>query len=260
MMAWVDGEFVAGGAVPRVASGKLGPFETMGATAGQVPLWGRHLERLAAAAASVGLTVPGGNDTLAAGGAPEWRAAAAELLLRANHGDGILRLALVPVADRTHVVMTSRLRSPARSVVLLPTVVERQAADPPGDIKTTPRRFYDAVLQQAQDGGADDGLVVDRDGAVLETAVANLFVCVDGVWATPPLDGRVLPGIARQRLFERAPAGTFVERSIDLGDLHRAEALATTNAVYGPRAASLLDGERPAVELVDRELGRYWQS
>ncbi|MBL9078843.1 MAG: aminotransferase class IV [Planctomycetes bacterium] len=252
MTAWVDGRFVGDGAVPRATSARPGPFETMGAECGAVRLWPHHLARLAAAAQRFGLPFAAG---------PELRAAAAELLRQDGHDDGILRLALVPAGTAVHVVLTTRRRSPARSVRLLPTVVAPVPGEPPRDAKLWPRPFYDAVLQQAQDGGADDGVVVDADGAVLETATGNLWLRLDGVWVTPPLDGRVLPGIARAHLLAaaRRVGLPVAERACDLADLHRAEALAHGNAVYGPRAAALLPDGVPAVAIVDSELGPLWR-
>src|SRR5690606_32131982 len=98
-----------------------------------------------------------------------------------------------------------------------------------------------------------------RDGALLETATCNLWLWLGGAWCTPSLDGRVLPGVARALVLERA-AGSGLEvreRRLDLGDLHHAEALAVTNAVHGPRAATLLG--QPAVPL-DPTLGRLWRN
>ena len=143
----------------------------------------------------------------------------------------------------------------------MPTVVERPADAPPGDIKAEPRAYYDAVRQQAQDGGADDGLVIGADGALLETALGNLLLRIDGWWVTPALDGRVLPGIARQLLLAQAARGgrPIGEPSCDLGTLHRAEAISHCNAVYGPRPACLVD-KQAAVAIVDSELVPLWRA
>ena len=253
MNAWVDGHFVGEGQAPRATSRRPGPFETMGAERGDVRLWGRHLRRLTASAQALGLSFA---PTAAL------RGAALEMLLQNGHTDGVLRLALAPEPDggAVHTVLTTRPRSPARTVRLLPTVVEPDAGTV-REHKLWPRPFYDAVLQQAQDGGADDGVVVDEHGGVLETATANLWLKLDGVWKTPPLDGRVLPGIARALLLEAARRRGLrtAERALDLGDLHRAEAIACSNAVYGPRAAALLDAGEPAVAIVDSELGPLWR-
>ena len=253
MTAWLDGHFVAPDTLPRLPAGAVGPFETMGAHEGAIVLWERHLARLQAAAQRLGLpfVVPA-----------DLRGGAAGMMRQNGHAEDVLRLARVPGRAGVHLVMVTRARAPARQTpLLLPRVVERLADDPPGDLKAAPRRFYDAVLQQAQDGGADDGLVIGADGALLETALANLWLRLFGVWCTPPLDGRVLPGIARALLLERAAAAGLpvAERTCDLGHLHRAEALAVSNAVLGPRAAGLLGGSPPAVAIVDSELGRLWR-
>jgi branched-subunit amino acid aminotransferase/4-amino-4-deoxychorismate lyase len=246
--AWCDGAFVPENALP--ARTGIAPFETMGAVAGGIPLWELHLARLQAAAVRLGLS---------------WRppaglaAAAAELLRGNGHADAVLRLAVVPAGGRVCTVLRSRARSPVAVVRLLPTVVEPPADAPPWDLKAEPRAFYDAVRQQAQDGEADDGIVVGRDGAVLECATGNLWLCVDGAWATPALDGRVLPGIARGLLLARARTAGLrvVERVCDLADLHRATALGHSNAVHGLRPAALV-GQPVGPAGVVRELGALW--
>ena len=178
MTAWVDGAFVGDAAAPHATAAAPGPFETMGAHDGAIARWDLHLARLTAAAQRLALPfVP----------APTLRAAAAELLLHNGHADDVLRLSLVPAGEAVHTVLTSRARGPRLQCVrLLPTVVEPPAHERPRALKLWPRPFYDAVRQQAQDGGADDGIVVAPDGAVLETAVGNLWLRLDGTWTTPP--------------------------------------------------------------------------
>jgi branched-subunit amino acid aminotransferase/4-amino-4-deoxychorismate lyase len=135
-----------------------------------------------------------------------------------------------------------------------PAAVVRRRPDSPA--------AWAALAQQAQDAGADDGVVVDEQGRVLETAVGNLWCLLDGVWTTPPLDGRVLPGIAREILLQGAAAAGLqvAESDCSLGDLHRAQALAVSNAVHGPRPAQLLQGPTAAVQQVDNDLGPVWRA
>jgi len=47
-------------------------------------------------------------------------------------------------------------------------------------------------------------LLVGSGGELLETTRANVFVVRDGVLETPPLDGRILPGVIRAIVLERA--------------------------------------------------------
>lgn len=250
MNVWIDGRFVASTDLPPLRAGSVAPFETMGAREGLVPLWDLHLARIAAAAADLGLPFPA---------ATELRGAAFELLARNDHADDVLRLSLLVGSATTHVVLESRARGPHGVVRLVPTVVERLPGDPERRHKLAPRRFYDRVRQQAQDAGADDGLVVAEDGAILETSIANLWLRVDGGWVTPPLDGRILPGIARGLLLRQAAAHglPIAQHAVTFADLHRADALAVSNAVHGPRPATLL-GASANSDAVARELAPLW--
>ena len=65
-------------------------------------------------------------------------------------------------------------------------------------------------------------LLVGDDGAVLEAARANVFAVFDGALATPPVDGRILPGTGRAAtLALAAELGiAAVERPLTLDDLH----------------------------------------
>lgn len=212
------------------------PFETMGLVRGALPLWSRHLVRLEAAARELGLVqgpllVPGGL----------LHAVLDEARARAHD---VVRLELAPsgaggaIVWRVHTRVRHLLTGP---VVLVPTVARRAPGLPPPHLKALPRTAYDDVLSEARAAGADDGIVVGDEGAVLETALGNLWLHVAGVWVTPALDRRVLPGIARAVLLEALAARGIhvVERACDISDLHRATALAVSNAVHGPRRAVL---------------------
>lgn len=213
------------------------PFETMGLVQGALPLWSRHLARLEAAARELGLVqgplqVPEGLHHAVLEEARARTHDVVRLELAAAGADGA-------VAWRVHTRVRHLLAGP---VVLVPTVARRAPGLPPPHLKALPRTAYDGVLAEARAAGADDGIVVGDDGAVLETALGNLWLWRDGVWFTPALDGRVLPGIARAVLLDAMAARGIevVERACDLGDLHRATALAVSNAVHGPRPAVLM--------------------
>jgi para-aminobenzoate synthetase/4-amino-4-deoxychorismate lyase len=71
----------------------------------------------------------------------------------------------------------------------------------PGGIgahKWVDRRLLDELAEQTSPALP---LLVDLDGFVLESWGANVFARLPGgALATPPLDGRILPGVARARL------------------------------------------------------------
>ena len=247
-VVWVDGSFVDADHRDDPASGVIAPFETMGAWAGKLPLWDRHMARLQATLLRLGADFDGQGLRVAAG----------ELLQRNGHRDGVLRLVQAPGPGGGCTTMASRAREQTKVVRLLPTVSRRPVDAAPADWKVRPRTFYDAVLAEARAGGANDGIVLGDDGALLETAVGNLWLLLDDIWVTPPADGRILPGIARAVLLDAAggPLRT-VERVCDLGDLHRAVALMVSNAAHGPRPAALVGA---TVANYDASLVARWRS
>jgi para-aminobenzoate synthetase/4-amino-4-deoxychorismate lyase len=107
-------------------------------------------------------------------------------------------------------------------------------------------------------------LLIGADGAVLEAARANVFAVLDGALATPPLDGRILPGTARAATVElAAELGIEVAaRPLGLEDLRRSGEVFLTSSVRGVRPARSLDGaELPGhgtTDLVADELRRRW--
>ncbi|HMJ32369.1 MAG TPA: aminodeoxychorismate synthase component I [Baekduia sp.] len=83
-------------------------------------------------------------------------------------------------------------------------------------------------------------LLVDLDGGVLETTRANVFVVYDGQLVTPPLDGRILPGVTRARVLAQAATLGIPtrERPLSLDDLATADAILTSGALRGLEATA----------------------
>jgi para-aminobenzoate synthetase/4-amino-4-deoxychorismate lyase len=125
-----------------------------------------------------------------------------------------------------------------------------------GAHKWSDRRLLDAL------GAAADGepLLCDLDGLVLESARANVFLVEDGSGiATPPADGRILPGVTRGRVIESARGlGLEVrEEPFDLGRLARASEIFVTGAIGGVEPAALGSGP-PRQGPVTRRLAQEW--
>lgn len=97
------------------------------------------------------------------------------------------------------------------------------------------------LLERAEAGGSVP-LVVDGDGAVLEASRANVFAVRDGALATPPADGRIIAGIARQRVLElaRAAGGEAREQPLSIDDLRGADEVFLTGSVRGVEPARSL--------------------
>jgi para-aminobenzoate synthetase/4-amino-4-deoxychorismate lyase len=126
---------------------------------------------------------------------------------------------------------------PARGIVLHSFSVEGGL----GEHKWADRR----LLERAESGLSlgELSLLVDSDGAALEASRASLFAVGDGWLATPPADGRILPGIARRRTIETArSAGIDVrEEPLPLGSLSGREVF-LAGSVRGIEHVLALDG------------------
>lgn len=107
-------------------------------------------------------------------------------------------------------------------------------------------------------------LILDGD-EVLEAGRANVFLVKDGALATPPADGRILPGTARAATLALAadlgvPA---TERRLRLADLQAADDLFLSSSLRGIRPVRSLDGvplkaTDPLVERLASALRRRW--
>jgi para-aminobenzoate synthetase/4-amino-4-deoxychorismate lyase len=217
-----------------------GVFETMLVRDGRVQALGRHLERLAHSSAAVnGRRLP--RDL-----ANRLRAAAAELT-----GEQRLRVDVVPGED---VAVSSRpvAADAGRPVTLEPFVV-------PGGLG--PHKWRDRRLlavasryRGAVSGREQVPLLVDSDGTVLEGAWGNLWLLDGDALVTPPVDGRILPGVTRALLLELAPALGYHarEQPIALKRVRRAPVTFMTSAIRLAVPATLSDRAASPSAPVDR--------
>ncbi len=114
--------------------------------------------------------------------------------------------------------------------------------------KTSLRRRYHQARSRHR--AADDVLMVNTEGEVTESTFANVIVCFDGSWLTPPVSSGCLPGVMRRVLLE---AGEIREAPILVSDLARADGLALINSVR-LRVPAVLD--EPVAALTSRRPGR----
>jgi anthranilate/para-aminobenzoate synthase component I/branched-subunit amino acid aminotransferase/4-amino-4-deoxychorismate lyase len=85
-------------------------------------------------------------------------------------------------------------------------------------------------------------LLLDSDGTVLEAAYANVWIVEDGIWITPPADGRILAGVTRADRLAADPSAR--EEPIALERLARAPSVFLTSSIAGRRPARLLGPAR----------------
>ena len=107
-----------------------------------------------------------------------------------------------------------------------------------GAHKWRDRRLLDALAATCP---GELPLLVDLDGFVLEAARASVFVVdPDGAVVTPPLDGRILPGVTRARVL--AAGGGVREEPLPLSRLLAAREVFVTGALRGVEPATGCDG------------------
>jgi len=101
-------------------------------------------------------------------------------------------------------------------------------------------------LDRAQEGlpANDTLLILDWDGTPLEASRANAFAVFGSTLLTPPVDGRILPGITRSRAIKVATETGFGVREATLlrEDLAGADELFLTGSVRGVELIRTLDG------------------
>jgi branched-subunit amino acid aminotransferase/4-amino-4-deoxychorismate lyase len=114
---------------------------------------------------------------------------------------------------------------------------------PWGGAKVTGHLTFDLAREAARAAGADDALLFDPGGRLVEGARTNVLVVLhDGTLVTPPLMRGAVAGIAREILCERVPE--LLERDVGSPDLARARELVLVNAVRGAVSVVSVDGRK----------------
>jgi len=185
-------------------------FEAMRVYAGRPFRLQAHLDRLAASAAALELTLPGGLEELAAGA-----------VAAAGGGDAVLRLICTrgpegseggPAAFAICTDIPASFEEERRRglrLALLTTATDPlvRAASPwllPG-VKTISYAVNMAAQREARARGADDAVLVGLGGELLEAPTANLWWRIGDTLHTPSLDLGILAGITRAVLCDLAP-------------------------------------------------------
>lgn len=195
---------------------------------------GRHLNRAAASARYFGV--------------PFSRDAARAALDAAVGGDSPLRVRLLVDEDGAVRVETGPVPPPPSGPVRAGLATAPiDLSDPFVFHKTTRRRHYDAASATRPD--CDDVILWNSAGFVTETAIANLALCRDGGWVTPPVSDGLLAGTMRAELLA---SGHITEGRIRVGELRPGSRLAAFNSLRGWRELEFV----PATAPVPRESHR----
>jgi len=115
-------------------------------------------------------------------------------------------------------------RCDIKSLNLLPNVMARQAA---------------------ADAGAFESIFVGDDNTVREGSSSNVFAVIDGTVTTPPLSNRLLAGVSRAYLLQRAAALgiTTAERTLRIDELMAADEVFLTGTTIEVLGISQIDAQ-----------------
>ncbi len=235
---------------PEVAAGV---FETMLVAGGRLVELRRHLERIERSAELLF-------------GAPLPARVGADLLERARPLRlGRLRLTARPSLAERGLEWKLEAAALPSCELFQPPALNLEPVVVPGGLgehKWLDRRLLDEVRLPAR----SVPLVTDGDGTVLEAARGNIFVMTPTALLTPPLDGRILPGITRRRVFELAQhAGLPVsEEEIPLQTMLAADEVFLTGSLRGIEPVRSLAGratwsETSVGEKLAALLSRLWR-
>jgi len=135
---------------------------------------------------------------------------------------------------------SSLLGQPARLVIASAPRNERALT---ANLKTLGYLDHILAAREASLKGADDALILNTQGRVACSTIANIFILKGNRLTTPPLSEGCLPGIIRALVLEIAPEiGLDVAESpVLLGELIAADAVFLTNSVRFIRRAISLD-------------------
>jgi branched-chain amino acid aminotransferase len=263
-----------------------GLFETMRVTHGKPFRWWEHLERLRKGGDFLGFKIPFGCKTL--------EKFAAELIAKNQMPDALLRITVSrgvglrgyspKGADNPVVVMTlhpapgAPVSGPARSSALskhagsetgAPSAWKLVTASfrlPAGEklahYKTANKLAQVLARAEADGAGADEALLCNTEGFVVEGASSNLFWIEGDTVCTPPLTSGILAGVTRAVTLELCQqlGLPFAERQITADQLRRVNGIFLTLSSLGVVAAHELDGTRlPDAPIVSKLRRAYEQ-
>jgi aminodeoxychorismate lyase len=253
-----------------------GLFETI-LVVNRVPFrWAQHFERLERGAAFLGISLPFGTG--------EVKGFAERLLLENGMANAMLRMSLSRgIGVRGY--SPRGANSPVLVMTLHPLAVAALTAMPAWRLRTASFKLPagESLAQfktcnklpqilsraEAEQVGADEALLLNTDGFVVEGATSNLFWVDQGTVYTPSLASGILSGVTRGVVFEvcRTLGLEANERTITGARLLNTEGVFLSLSSVGIAEGSSLDGQllrrspitaqirRAYLDMVRRETG-----
>ncbi len=185
-----------------------GLFETMRVYRGKPFRWRDHMERLRRGAEYLKIRLPLAETEL--------HDHALELIERNKMPEALLRIALSrgigkrgyspKGADHPTLVMTlhpaPEMSNPPAFWCAITATPRLPANEPLAQFKTANKLPQILARAEADAAGADEALLLNTDGEIVEGASSNMFWVQDGTVRTPPLASGILAGVTRLVIME----------------------------------------------------------
>jgi branched-chain amino acid aminotransferase len=231
-----------------------GVYETLRTYSGRPFLLDRHLARLRASAARLGIEVSRSDESLAR---------ELDLVLsRARNTESYIRFIVTRGAgDMSY--RFDRVKGPTVAIVVKPyePLPDRHYTDGVPVIISSIRRNHPRALdpaikscnllnsilsvREAQAAGAVEPILLNDAGDVAEGASSNVFIVKDGAALTPPLSAGILAGVTRALLLELC-AGLGVparEETLRVADLIGADEAFLSSTIKEVAPIATIDGK-----------------
>ena len=242
-----------------------GLFETMRVINGKPFRWWDHMERLRKGGDFLGIKIPFGCKSL--------EKFAAELIAQNKMPDALMRLTVSrgvgprgyspKGADKPTLVMTLH---PAPTVTsarwkLVTASLRLPAGDALAQFKTANKLAQVLARAEADAAGADEAVLLNTDGHVVEGASSNLFWIEGKTVCTPPLTDGLLAGVTRAVTIEicKSLSLPLAERAVTPEQLRRADGVFLTLSSIGVAEAIALDGAPLATSPVAADIHRAYE-
>ena len=244
-----------------------GLFETIAFHNGRSRLWPLHMARLAEGCRRLDLPPPDSN--LLANESQILLDGAARAMIRLGITRGSGGQGYFPPARPVPTRILIRREFPADIAlqrelgVAMRTSPVRLAAGPPataplGGIKHSNRLEQVLIASGCRENAADEALVLDTEGMIVEGLSGNLVVVRDDQMIAPGPHPAAVAGVGLEWL-RRAAGRDLGERPFAAAQLHGGDALWVINSIRGPCRVRVLDGRELAPDSMLCEWQRRWR-
>ncbi len=236
-------------------------FETIAFRSGQAPLWRLHWQRLSTSSARLGLVLPDENQLL---GECRQLAGDERCVLRVTLSRGSGGRAYEPLSEpdcrrivHKHPWPDRIARQREHGVRAVTSPVHLACGSVLAGMKHGNRLEQVLAARDCAARGADEALLFDAAGHLVEAISSNLVVLIEGRALTPETSQAGVAGVGLQWLEEQDEVQIEAER-LTRDDAARAEEIMVINSVAGIRPITAMDERRLEAGPSCRAWQRLW--